>query len=140
MVIAFTLLETEHRVSVLAYQTRVDDLLSNFWTRSHFPDCAGVHPQKVRAESSSNGSEVAECQFQSAQKSELSSHQMAPAGVIAQLAESSHSSSWTAAAYEPYPPPEERAFFSIRKLVFPFRAFTVSTLEQRTTPAPLLSA
>ena len=47
-----------------------------------FPDCAGVPRHKIRGESSSNGSEIAECCFTS-QKSELSARQMAPSGVIA---------------------------------------------------------
>ena len=97
MVIAFTLQETEHRVSVLAYQTRVDDLLSNFWTRPIFRIVREYPRTKIRAESSSNGSELRSAGFTphkiraelssngssrpaSDKKSELKAHQMAHAG------------------------------------------------------------
>ena len=49
---------TEHRVSVCAHQTRVDDV-SKFFTCPDFPDCAGVPPHKIRAELSSNSSQLA---------------------------------------------------------------------------------
>ena len=47
-----------------------------FWDFSpDFPCCAGAHRHKIRAGSSSNGSEVAECRFHSAQiQAELSSN------------------------------------------------------------------
>ena len=66
--------QTEQRVFRHSDDTRVDDPLSGrrlkildstLW--SDFPYCAGVPQHKIRAESSSNGSEVAQCRFHSAQ-------------------------------------------------------------------------
>ena len=81
MVIAFTLQETEHRVFVLAYQTRVDDLLSNFWTRPIFRIVREYPAQKseLRAHQMARNCGVP---GSLRTKSELSSHQMAHPGQL----------------------------------------------------------
>ena len=71
----------------------------------HFCDISGLLREvsrvrgsprtKIRAESSSNARELRSSGL-TPQKSELSSHQIAPRGVVA------HSRSWTPAAYEPH--------------------------------------